>query len=402
MDGDERAIVGATMLGHAMVHTYELSIPVFVPIWLSEWGLTPAAVGTLVAVGYALFGVGALPSGVLADVVGSRRLILVCVGGMGAAFLVVAAAPGPAGLLVGLGLWGLAASIYHPAGLSLISRGVERRGVALGYHGVAGNVGTALGPLATLLLLLVVDWRTTAALLALPAAVGVALVFVLDVPDPGVASAPDGGEGLDLRTYAADAASLFRGGFALVFAIVVLEGLFYRGTLTFLPDLFTGFAAVSPVSVAGRSIDPARFLYAGLLLVGVAGQFVGGRLTDHVREERLLVGVFALLALVALAFVPAASAGFGPLVLASAALGVVLFGEQPVLQSTVAEHSTADVRGVSYGFMYVGVFGVGALGAALAGVVLTYASPREMFLGLAGVATLAGVLALTLAHRSRA
>lgn len=38
-----------------MVHTYELSIPVFMTIWLLEFGTTAAVLGVAVAVGYGLF-----------------------------------------------------------------------------------------------------------------------------------------------------------------------------------------------------------------------------------------------------------------------------------------------------------------------------------------------------------
>ncbi|ELZ77346.1 putative sugar transporter, partial [Haloferax larsenii JCM 13917] len=34
---NDRAIVALVMLAHGMVHTYELSIPIFVSIWLSEY-----------------------------------------------------------------------------------------------------------------------------------------------------------------------------------------------------------------------------------------------------------------------------------------------------------------------------------------------------------------------------
>ncbi|MFC6725793.1 MFS transporter, partial [Halobium palmae] len=68
------------MLAHGMVHTYELSIPIFVTIWLTEFDsidllvtqlpVTTATVGAVVTGGYALFGLGALPGGVVVDRIG--------------------------------------------------------------------------------------------------------------------------------------------------------------------------------------------------------------------------------------------------------------------------------------------------------------------------------------------
>jgi MFS family permease len=99
---NDRSIVALVMLAHAMVHTYELSIPIFVAIWLVEFDVLPlvvtqvevtaATLGVVVTAGYGLFGVGSLPGGVLVDRVGSGRLIAACLFGMGGAFLLLGAA----------------------------------------------------------------------------------------------------------------------------------------------------------------------------------------------------------------------------------------------------------------------------------------------------------------------
>ena len=54
-----------TMLGHAAVHVFELSIPVFIPIWLSELELTLAEMGLIVASGYDIYRLGVIPGGIL-------------------------------------------------------------------------------------------------------------------------------------------------------------------------------------------------------------------------------------------------------------------------------------------------------------------------------------------------
>jgi Major Facilitator Superfamily. len=128
VERNDRSIVSFLMVGHAMVHVYELSIPILMTVWLLEFSTTAALLGTVVSVGYGLFGVGALPGGLLVDRYGSRTLVVVCLAGMGASFLLLSAAPGIIGIAVALGLWGLSASVYHPAGLTLISNGVSERG----------------------------------------------------------------------------------------------------------------------------------------------------------------------------------------------------------------------------------------------------------------------------------
>ena len=415
VNSNDRSIVALVMVAHAMVHTYELSIPILVMIWLESFPVTEASLGLVVGAGYALFGLGSLPGGVLADAYGSRTLILACLVGMGASFLALSLAPTIPVIAVALLLWGAAASVYHPSGLSLISRGVEKRGSAFAYHGMAGNLGIALGPLATTVLLLVFDWRTTVAVLAVPAGIAALLAFRIDFDESAAVEATDGGtdsetDGADskastgissLSEFLGDSRRLFTGWFVIVFVLVMFSGMFYRGTLTFLPELLGSRPLFAPVEFAGRQLEPSRYVYAGLLMVGVLGQYVGGKLTDRMEVEKGIAAAFVVLVVVSLAFLPALDAGLGPLLVVSAILGFTLFVVQPLYQATVAEYTPAGVRGLSYGYTYLGVFGVGALGAAIAGAVLSYYSEGTLFVILAGFAAVAATLGTVLALRAR-
>ena len=219
--------------------------------------MTTAIFGPVVAVGYALFGAGALPGGVLVDRYGSARLITASLAGMGLSFLLLSAAPGVPTIAVALALWGISVSVYHPAGLALISKGVEQRGAGFAYHGMAGNVVIDGGPLLTALLLLVAEWRIVAAALVVPAvlAVGYALTAEFDETAAVDGDVTDGGrDSSTLRQFVADSRALFTFGFGLAMVIVVLNGLFYRGTLTFLPDVLGGY--LPPVGDVVQLFDP--------------------------------------------------------------------------------------------------------------------------------------------------
>ncbi len=415
MDRNDRAIVGLVMLAHAMVHTYELSVPIFIGYWLGAFDVTEAAIGLVVTVGYAAFGLGALPGGILADVVGSRRLIAVCLLGMGGSFVVLSQAGGLVTIAVALLLWGVAASVYHPSGLSLISKGVRDRGSGFAYHGMAGNLGIAVGPLVTSLLLIALDWRTVAALLSVPAVVAAAYAVWVDVDETAAVDAPepatDGGEEASGETSDSRAESveslgefvtgtraLFSGSFALVFLVVVASGLFYRGVLTFLPEILGEFPTFDAVTLGGIDLEPSRYAYVGLLGVGMAGQYVGGRLTDRIYPPVGLAAGFATLATLALVFIPAVEVGLVGFLVAGTLLGFFLFVVQPLYQATVAELTPAGTRGLSYGYTYLGVFGVGALGGALAGFVLTQAGDAALFVVLALVAAAGSAVGVVLSR----
>ena len=429
------------MLAHGMVHTYELSIPIFVSIWLTEFetlslgvvevGVTEATLGLVVTAGYGLFGVGALPGGVLVDRIGSARLITVCLFGMAGSFVLLGLSPNLLVVAVALLLWGAAASVYHPAGLTLLSKGVTERGTGFAYHGIAGNVGTGLGPLLTAVLLLFLDWTLVSVLLALPALGAGAYAMRARFDETAAVDAGSDSEGEStgddrantgvgsFDEFTVETRRLFAGAFALVFVVVMASGLYYRGVLTFLPNLLESLPGFEPIPLTSalptfvtdalgvqpdseRAINPERYFYSGLLIVGVFGQYLGGKLTDRIPVEAGLVGGFGLLAVLALVFLPAANAGLGPLLVVGAVLGCALFVVQPFYQATVAEYSPAGTRGLSYGFTYLGVFGVGALGGAIAGTILTYATPAALFLTLAAFGATGSGVGVYLLRRRRA
>ncbi|MEA5388059.1 MFS transporter [Haloarculaceae archaeon H-GB11] len=432
MDHNDRSITALVMVAHSLVHTYEMTVPIFVALWLSEFRVidlgvatvpvTTASVGAVVTVGYALFGLGALPGGVLVDRVGSRRLITACLLGMGASYLLLGLAPGMVVVALALALWGIAASVYHPAGLALLSKGVRERGTGFAYHGIAGNLGIGLGPLVAAILLLVVEWRTVALVLGVPALFAAAYAAQARFDETAAvdAASADGGSKASsdvdsLAAFRTETRRLFGGRFLLVFAIVVCSGLYYRGVLTFMPELLGRLPVFEPVPVGrfvpapvrdalgvsapGRTLNPGDYFYSGLLVVGVVGQYVGGKLTDRVRVEYGLAVAFGVLAVLAVLFVPVTSLGLGPLLALGAVLGVVLFLVQPMYQATVAEYTPAGTRGLSYGFTYLGVFGVGALGGGIAGTILAVATPTALFGVLAGLALVASLLGLALGRR---
>ena len=405
MRAQDRAITGLTTIGHALVHTYELSIPILMTVWLRELGASTAELGIAVSVGYALFGLGALPGGILTDRFGSKRLIGACLLGMGGAFVLLSLAQGLILIAGALAVWGAAASVYHPAGLTLISKGAAERGRVFAYHGMAGNLGIALGPLAATVLLLFLDWRIVCLVLAVPGLLMLPVIRRLRVreqtaSEPISEEAGPASDAFSWRQFWADTKTLFASGFSVVFLIVLLAGMFYRGVLTFLPDLLERIATLEPVTLSGTlTLEPGRYVYVGLLLVGVLGQYAGGRLSDRLPIEHSLAVALTALSLIAFFFLPAAGLGLMPLLAISSALGFLLFGLQPLYQAAVADYTPPGARGLSYGYNYLGVFGVGALGAALAGTVLDAFGPQTMFSVLSLLTLLAALAAAVLARR---
>ena len=395
LDSNDRSIAGFTMAGHALVHWFETSIPIFLVVWLDAFDAGVVLFGLIVALGYAPFGLGALPGGILADRYGTKRLVLICLAGMSAAFLVLSLARSIHVIAVGLVLWGIAASIYHPAGLALISTGVEERGTVFAWHGIAGNAGIALGPFVAATLLILLEWQLVAALLAVPGIVAVlyglrASFDPTAAVDEDVDAGPD--EALSPSDLVSDSRALFASAFAVVFVVVTFEGLYYRGMLTYLPEILHGLEAMAGLAVPAslEGIEPADYIYVGLLVVGMAGQYAGGKLTDRVPPARGLVAIFGVLAVLALAFIPVTGMGLVAIAALCGLFGFFLFAIQPFYQNAVAVYTPADSRGLSYGYTYLGEFGLGSASIAIGGFVLGELSLVAFFALIAGFA-LAGM-----------
>lgn len=411
MNHNDRAIIGFSMIGHSMFHLYELAIPLFIVYWLVEFDVSAAVIGSIVGGGLALIGLGAIVSGVLADEYGSKRLMTASILGMGGSFLLIGITPRIEVLALALVLWGSASSLYHPAALSLLTRGTTERGTALAYHGAAGNVGTALGPFAAAVLLTVAPWEWVAIVFAAPAVLAAVIAFRFEFDESAgttvkegtgtAASAENATRGgiTDLRGFLAQSKHLFTGGFLVAFAIMMVHGVYSRGILSFLPEILGDLPLFAPVPLGERTIEPSQYVFAGLLLLGAGGQYVGGKLTDRTRTAVALIATYAVLVGASIAFLPAADAGIMPMLVVCGALGFTIYMTAPIRQALLAEYSAADVRGLSFGYFYLGVYGVGAVGASLAGIVLTYGTTGTFFLVFAAVAALAVGLGVLLTVR---
>ncbi len=395
MNGSDWSVVKFTMVGHALFHAYELSIPVFIIIWLDIFTTTEAFLGLIVGVGYAAIGIGAVPSGILSDKYGSNRVVIVALLGMGFGFGLISISPNIVVLALALAIWGISASLYHPAGLSLLSRRIENRSTAFAYHGVAGNVGTVLGPLLTSILLIFLPWRSVAALSVIPTLVGISIAFKLPLGEKKAVEKKKNGTTVYRELYE-DTQILVVSGFPIIIAAVLLYGLYYRGTLTFLPQILLDAPMFNQITLFGYTLNPTQYIYTALLTAGVGGQYAGGRLTDVVKAEYALILAFVLLVICALAFVPILTTGFISLIIMCILIGFVIYLTAPIYQTVIAEHAANGTHGLSYGYTYLGMFGIGALGAPLAGTALSYMSTRVLFLALAGIAGLAGMVSIYL------
>ncbi len=148
MAPNERNVLITTCFGHFLSHFNMLVFPAVMLPLATRLNLPLAEVLGISFWMYLLFGITALPWGLVADHFGAKPLMAVFYGGAGLCGLAAAGwIDTPGSLTLALAGIGLFSGIYHPAGLGLISKQITRISYGMGINGMFGNLGLATAPL---------------------------------------------------------------------------------------------------------------------------------------------------------------------------------------------------------------------------------------------------------------
>jgi MFS family permease len=377
---------------HAMTHSMMLVFPAILIPLMEEFDLELFGIGVLGNIGYFLFGAGALPAGFLADRLGPGKILLFFFAGGCLSCLIIFSSSGIISLALGLLLSGASASLYHPAGLSYITRRVRARGKALGYHGMAGNIGLAAAPLLAAWTAVSFGWRYIYLVLALIFGV-MALVnwrsSFWDETKVGVGDDRNGGE--LIPTEKTERIPL-----VVLYLIMILAGFVYRGALTYLP------AYMSTLSPDGRgwdlSISGAGTMTTVALMLGIFSQWMGGHLSQRFRLEPL--GFVIILFTLPFLFFMAYTGGM-TLMLMSAFFVFFYFFWQPVSNGLVAQYTHKSFRSLAFGLSFSLSFGAGSFASSIAGKIGDVYGLDRVFFFLAILLSVILVLSLVLVVLAR-
>ena len=378
MNAAERRLLTYAAFAHALIHTVELTFPALLTRIEDDFGVRAVILGTIASIFAWAFGGSAIPAGFLTDRLGSRRVLLYAFAGASVSLVLVGLSPNEWFLAGTLALLGFCIGLYHPAGLSLMAQGIRKRGLALGFHGVAGNVGQALAPALAVGLAIAVDWRLAFFVLAGVSAVMAVVLSITTLPLKGEAEVlvagnespkPGGGASASSEEPNARPAGGLLMPLVLVYAAFVLSGIVYRGAITFLPRHME--------ELVDKDLGGAFVTVA--LLMGAVGQVIGGTLSQRVRLERL-APVLALLAVPALVLTGIVSGAM--LVVIASVFICFYFANQPVFTGLIADYAPPGAIGRSYGVSFFAGFGLGGTGGVIAGVFVDRWDTGAAFLGM--------------------
>ena len=144
---DKNNIIFITGLSHLIVHAQMMVFPTLLLLFQNEYQLGLDKLGLMATIGSFMFGLGAIPAGIIEKYIGARTLLIIYQLGSAIGGIIIITANTTIQITIGLGILGLSSSIYHPAGLTILSRNLDSLSRGLGVHGIAGSLGLALGPL---------------------------------------------------------------------------------------------------------------------------------------------------------------------------------------------------------------------------------------------------------------
>lgn len=337
---NERNVVILTGAGHFSTHFFELMYPTLAVSLARDTGVGfDQAIGWSF-LGYLLFGLGALPFGLLGDKVGARLLIVTGIAGMGVFAIAAGESSHGTALTFCLAGMGLFASVYHPVGMSLISRTIARRGRALAINGIFGNLAIALTPVITAALCDRFGWRVAYSFVGYGACVLAVFCAFFRIDETMTVDTPTVADGTPRRMTS-------RNLFVVLLAASALAGISYRGNTVVQPAYFD-----QRVSMMGFGATTSL-----VYLVGIGGQYLGGMLADR-HDLRWLYFGFHAVSLPALIGMAALSEV--PMVVMAMVFVFFSLGMQPIENSLIAHVTPPRWRSTAYGIKFVLTFGVGS------------------------------------------
>jgi MFS family permease len=340
--------------GHLYTHVFTILYATAVLYLPTVFDIPYGEMLGLASPGLILYGFCALPAGWIADRWSKVGMLVIFFIGLGVATTLTGLADSRGELLFGLTMLGLFASIYHPVGIAWLVANAKKQGLSLGINGVFGNLGSALAPLFTGLMIDVVSWRAA---------------FVI----PGIACVATGlallvcwrrGYAIDAETDRAPQPAAEPGSYKRVFYILLVtmacNGLIYTGLMNTVPKLFEGGLGDA---LAGNYTQLGAI--AGLVIgLSSFASMAGGWLADRYSAKAIYL-IFSLLTLPPLLLLTSLTGtALVAIFFCALCFNLTFAAAENML---VARYTPFRWRSLAYGARFVLALGVGGLTVRFAG-----------------------------------
>ena len=356
MNRFEKTILAITGGSHLSVHALMLALPSLIPIIRNEFNVGLDTLGFVVTISAFMFGLGAIPAGWAEKRFGGRQLLLIYQFGSSISAILVALSSSFEMMVISLGLMGFFCSIYHPAGLTLISHRVNKLTKGMAVHGIFGSTGSALGPILATAVAALISWRASYAVLGTFNGI-LAISTFFAIPYRRRADISE-------EEFANHKEKTNKPALILYFLTNAFLGMAYYGFTTFMP---VHFADNTNSFLPSMSANMKAGLFPTMVFIaGIGGQLIGAKIGDKFHKPTALLWII-------LANIPFfILMGYTTdllLVLSSLLLGVAYFSNQPIGNTLIAQFTHSQNRGLGYGISFFLSFGIGSLAAGFSGII---------------------------------
>ncbi len=266
--------------GHFLLELFHQYLPVFFPLYRAEFGLTYGQIGMITLVGTTTMSLAQPLFGFFIDRFDARRIAALSVLWVGLIMAVLGFSSNYWVLLIGVALAGFGSAAFHPAGASVVTKATDegKRGRAVSFFAVGGNIGSAGSPLLLAIGLGMLGLKGTVVLLPVVVLAAIWLVNGLGQESKVEREAH--------RQRQSQAGQGFLLGLVLITVVAMTRAWFQLSLTTYLPTLLEdrGFSVVYG----------GQMLFVLSLLIGV-GSLFGGILSDRFGRWQVLLSSFALL-----------------------------------------------------------------------------------------------------------
>ena len=394
--------MGLITLGHSLTHWYPATFFMLLPLIGNEMGLTYSQIGFIMTCQYAAGAISNVPGGMLVDVWGKKgQLMALSLFWVGFPYLMMGFSSQYWMLLICVMLVGIGNNLWHPTAIPLLgSMFPKRKGLALSLHGMGGNVGDALAPLAVGALLTTLSWREIVVLNVVPgAAMSMLILFFLgtmtfapkpkakasvEVNDANSATVADS-KGQSMGSYVAGLRTLMKT--PGLFLLTLSSGFrsMTQGTLlTFLP-----------LYLANEMHYDVFWVGAGMALLQLTGFIaapIAGHLSDTMGRKNILMVSFGMSGVVLLLMT---FAGGSPwFVFLIAVLGFFLYAARPIMQAWMLDATPKNMGGTAIGLMFGMQSGAQAIAPILGGIVADHYGLLAAFYLLAATIIIANIMVI--------
>ncbi|MEM4728070.1 MAG: MFS transporter [Candidatus Bathyarchaeia archaeon] len=365
---------------HTLTHVFQRIHLALFPTIRREFNLSLQQLGVIAAIPFLCQALLGIPTGLLSDRFGSKRMIILSFTLAILGSLLASQTINPEMLTVAVSLVYINTVMYHPASYSFTTKMFRPRdrSKALGIHGAGGTLGMALGPISVSILMgiFALGWRQVYLFWAFPILLGVLAVSRLR-------SEPTG----DLKEDG-EIGSKIEGG--SIFTPSMIFFLFYTGLRNMAAQMIEVFLPIYLVENRRLGEALASLVFGSSSLLGLAAAPIGGAVASRLGEKRwLMISLGMAYICLGAAVISPGVAGFVILYLAYGFCNTLGMAANSAI---VASLSPSRRRGLGYSLFFLPGEVMGVVAPVIAAYIASGLGLTSIF--IIGLAIYAGGLAV--------